>query len=116
MDEVTIYHNPSCSKSRQTLQLLREHGIEPCIIHYLQAPPSVPTLRALLAGMQLPARELLRSGEDEYRTLGLDDPQLDDDDLLDAMQRHPRLINRPIVVTSRGARLCRPPERVLELL
>lgn len=113
---VTIYHNPRCSKSRQTLELLRQHGIEPEIVHYLETPPDAATLQALLRKLGLHARQLLRKGEPEYREAGLDDPSLDDAAIVAAMVRHPRLIERPIVVAGARAALGRPPEQVLEIL
>ncbi|MDM0046092.1 arsenate reductase (glutaredoxin) [Variovorax dokdonensis] len=116
MSDYTIYHNPSCSNSRKALSLLREHGIEPAIVQYLDNPPDADTLRKLLAQMGLPARELLRSKEAMFDTLGLHDPALTDDALIDAMAQHPILMNRPIVVSPKGTRLCRPGETVLELL
>lgn len=113
---VTIYHNPRCSKSRQTLELLRQHGIEPEIVHYLETPPDAATLQALLRKLGLNARQLLRKGEPEYREAGLDDPSLDDAAIVAAMVRHPRLIERPIVIAGARAVLGRPPEQVLEIL
>lgn len=113
---VTIYYNPRCSKSRQTLELLREHGIEPTIIEYLKTPPDAETLRRLLAALGMSPRELMRRKEKEYRELGLDDPSLSDDDLVQAMIEHPRLIERPIVVTDKGVAIGRPPENVLQVL
>lgn len=113
---VTIYHNPRCSKSRQTLELLRQHGIEPEIVHYLETPPDAATLQALLRKLGLHARQLLRKGEPEYREAGLDDPSLDDAAIVAAMVRHPRLIERPIVIAGARAVLGRPPEQVLEIL
>ncbi|MCC6297426.1 MAG: arsenate reductase (glutaredoxin) [Pseudomonadales bacterium] len=113
---VTIYHNPRCSKSRQTLELLRQRGIEPEIVHYLETPPDGTTLQELLGKLGLNARQLLRKGEPEYRAAGLDDPSLDDATIVAAMVRHPRLIERPIVVAGARAALGRPPESVLEIL
>jgi arsenate reductase len=113
---VCIYHNPRCSKSRATLQLLRDQGIEPQVIEYLDQPPDSPTLRDLLGKLGLDARQLLRTGEPEYRELGLADPALSQDYIIQAMLTHPRLIERPIVVGPRGARIGRPPESVLEIL
>ncbi|WP_020209282.1 arsenate reductase (glutaredoxin) [Gilvimarinus chinensis] len=111
-----IYHNPRCSKSRQTLALLQERGIEPEIIRYLETPPKASELQDLLTKLKLTARELLRRGEEEYKTLDLKRPELSEGELIDAMVQHPKLIERPIVV--KGARAClgRPPENVLELL
>ncbi|WP_448136135.1 arsenate reductase (glutaredoxin) [Stenotrophomonas rhizophila] len=113
---VTIWHNPRCSNSRGALQILREHGIEPTVIAYLDTPPDEATLTALVAAMGTGARALLRTKEDAYAALGLADPTLDDTALIAAMHAHPSLINRPIVRTPRGVRLCRPPEMVLEIL
>ncbi|HSR66185.1 MAG TPA: arsenate reductase (glutaredoxin) [Xanthomonadaceae bacterium] len=111
-----LYHAPRCSKSRGALELLRERGIEPEIVPYLEQPPSVEELRALLRLLGLRPRELLRTGEEDYAALGLADPALDDDALLAAMHAHPRLIERPIFVHGGRAVVGRPPERVLELL
>lgn len=113
---VTIYHNPRCGTSRNTLALIREAGIEPELIEYLQSPLSREALRGLLGAMAVPARELLRAKEALCSELGLDDPALDDEALIDAMAAHPILMNRPVVVTPLGARLCRPAELVLEIL
>jgi len=115
-DEVIIYHNPRCSKSRQTLELLRSRGLEPRIIEYLKTPPSPDELDRLLALLGLEPRGLMRTKEPEYRTLGLDDPGLPRQALIEAMHRHPKLIERPIVVANGRAALGRPPERVLEIL
>ncbi len=111
-----LYHNPRCSKSRGALELLRERGIEPDIVAYLDTPPSPAELRALLDKLGLPPRALLRTGEAGYAELGLGDPAVDDDRLLEAMSAHPRLIERPILVVGDRAVIGRPPERVLELL
>lgn len=111
-----IYHNPRCSKSREALALLRERGIEPCIVEYLQTPPDPATLDRLLKWLKMEPRDLMRRKEKEYRALGLDDPSLDREALIQAMVDHPRLIERPIVVRNRKAVLGRPPERVLDLL
>lgn len=113
---VRIYHNPSCGKSRATLAAIRAHGIEPEIIEYLRTPPDRDTLLGLLAGLGISPRALLRSCQPDYMALGLDDPALPDDRLIEAMLAHPVLIERPIVVAPGGIRICRPPERVLELL
>lgn len=113
---ITIYHNPRCSKSRQALELLESHGAVPRVVRYLETPPDAATLKTLLVALGLPARALLRSGEDEYRELGLDDPGLDDDALIAAMAAHPRLIERPLVIRGKRAVIGRPPEKVLELL
>jgi arsenate reductase len=116
MSDVTIFHNPSCGTSRNTLALLRHAGIEPVIIEYLKTPPSKETLRDLIDRMGISVRALLRRKETPYAELALDDPALSDDALLDAMLRHPVLINRPIVQTRLGTLLCRPSEAVLEIL
>ena len=113
---VTIFHNPACGTSRNVLGLIRQAGIEPVVIEYLKTPPSKEALRALVAAMGIPVRELVRQKGTPYAELGLDDPTLSDEQLLDAMLAHPILINRPIVVTTRGVRLCRPSELVLDLL
>ena len=113
---VTIFHNPACGTSRNTLALIRHAGIEPVVIEYLKAPPSKERLRELATSMGISVRELLRQKGTPYAELGLDDPTLSDEQLLDAMLVHPILINRPIVVTDLGAKLCRPSEEVLELL
>jgi arsenate reductase len=116
MSTVTIYHNPRCSKSRQTLALLEENGIEPQVVLYLETPPAANELAALLGKLGIPARELLRKGEDDYKALGLGDENLEESALIDAMVSHPKLIERPIVVKGERAVLGRPPENVLELL
>ena len=112
----TIYHNPACGTSRNTLALIRHVGIEPTVIEYLREPPSRETLAAMIAAAGLGVRDALRRKGTPYDELGLDDPALTDGQLLDAMLAHPVLINRPFVVTDRGTRLCRPSEVVLELL
>lgn len=112
----TIYHNPRCSKSRQTLALLQEHGVDPEIVLYLETPPDAPTLDQLIQKLRISPRELLRKGEDDYKRLGLGDTTLSDEVLVAAMAEHPKLIERPIVVQSKRAVVGRPPERVLELL
>ncbi|MBV8666953.1 MAG: arsenate reductase (glutaredoxin) [Burkholderiaceae bacterium] len=111
--EVTIYHNPKCSASRNTLALIREAGIEPQVIEYLKTPPSRATLKSLIAQAGLSVRAAMRAKEDIYKELGLDNPALSDDALFDAMLAHPILINRPFVVTPRGVRLCRPTVEVV---
>lgn len=116
MDAVTIYHNPSCGTSRNTLAIIRAAGIEPVVIEYLKTPPDRARLLDLLMRMEKPVRALLRVKGTPYAELGLDDPTLTDDALVDAMMAHPILINRPIVVTTRGVRLCRPSEVVLDIL
>jgi arsenate reductase len=116
MSEVTIYHNPQCGTSRNTLALIREAGFEPTIIEYLKDPPSRATLVGLIKCMGGGARPLLRERGTPYAELGLGDASLPEEKLIDAMMAHPILMNRPVVVTARGVRLCRPPEKVLEIL
>ncbi|MGY4290832.1 arsenate reductase [Bradyrhizobium sp. LM2.7] len=113
---VTIYHNPDCGTSRNTLAMIRQSGVEPVVIEYLKTPPSRETLKQLVAAMGITIRELLREKGTPYKELGLDDPKRTDDELLDAMMAHPILINRPIVVTPKGTHLCRPSEAVIDLL
>ncbi len=113
---VTIYHNPACGTSRNTLAMIRASGIEPEVIEYLKTPPSREKLIALIAQMNIKPRELLREKGTPYDELGLSDLTLADDALIDAMLQHPILINRPIVVTAIGAKLCRPSELVLAIL
>lgn len=113
---VTIYHNPRCQKSRETLALLEKRGIEPRVVDYLQHPPTVAELRTLLRQLGLSARELLRHKESEYKQAGLDNPALGDEAILRAMVKHPKLIERPIVVSGKKAALGRPPENVLKIL
>jgi arsenate reductase (glutaredoxin) len=113
---VTIYHNPACGTSRNTLALIRSAGIEPTIIEYLTAPPDRATLRDLIRCMGISVRALLREKGTPFQELKLDNPALNDDDLLDAMLARPILINRPIVVTPLGVKLCRPSEAVIEIL
>ncbi len=113
---VTIYHNPDCGTSRSTLKLLRAYGIEPVVIEYLDTPPSTPELIALLDRMGVPVREVLREKGTPYADLGLGNPVLTDHELHAAIQAHPILLNRPIVVTTKGAKLCRPSDVVLDLL
>lgn len=112
----TIYHNPECGTSRNTLAMLHQAGIEPTVIEYLKTPPSREKLRDLAAAASLPVRSLLREKETPYAELGLDAPTWTDEQLLDLMVEHPVLINRPIVVTPLGTRLCRPSEVLLEIL
>jgi arsenate reductase len=114
--DIVIYHNPACGTSRNTLALIRNAGIEPHVVEYLKSPPSRAQLQSLLDRMGIGARKLLREKETLCQELGLDDPALGADVLLDAMASHPLLINRPIVVSSLGVALCRPSERVLDLL
>jgi arsenate reductase len=116
MPDVTIFHNPACGTSRNTLGLIRHAGIEPTVIEYLKTPPTREKLRELLTDMGLSPRELLRRKGTPYESLHLDDPKWTDEELLDAMLRDPILINRPIVVTPLGTKLCRPSEAVLEIL
>ena len=116
MGEVTIYHNPRCSKSRQTLALLSGRGLSPRIVHYLDAPPSPATLKRLLAMLNMRPRQLLRTQEAPYVELHLDDPALTDEDLIAAMTSHPVLIERPIVEANGHAAIGRPPENVLTIL
>ena len=113
---VTIYHNPSCGTSRNTLAMIRQSGEEPEIIEYLKNPPSRARLKELIKAIGIPVRELLREKGTPYAELGLADPKWSDDELIDFMLAHPILINRPIVVTPKGVRLCRPSELVLDLL
>ncbi len=114
--KTTIYHNPRCSKSRQTLQLLKDNGIEPVVIEYLNTPPDKAQLKAILKQLGLSPRELMRQKEKEYKDNNLDNPSLSDEALIDAMIAHPKLIERPIVLTDKGTALGRPPESVLEVL
>jgi arsenate reductase len=114
--DVIIYHNPDCGTSRNTLAAIRSAGIEPHVVEYLKTPPSRALLTQLISRMGLSVRALLREKGTPFHDLGLGDPALGDDALLDAMMAHPILINRPIVVTPSGVRLCRPSETVLELL
>lgn len=116
MHATTIYHNPACGTSRNVLALIRNAGIEPEIIDYLKTPPGRDKLLALIAQMQIPARALVRAKGTLYEELALDNPALSDNALVDAMVAHPALMNRPIVVTPLGARLCRPSETVLDIL
>ena len=113
---VTIYHNPSCGTSRNTLAMIRQSGEEPQVIEYLKTPPCRARLVELIAGLGISARALLREKGTPYAELGLADPKWSDDELIDFMLAHPILINRPIVVTPKGVKLCRPSELVLELL
>lgn len=113
---VTIFHNPACGTSRNTLAMIRNAGIEPVIIEYLNTPPDRSTLQTMIRDAGLTVREAIREKGTPYDALGLADPSLSDDQLLDAMLAHPVLINRPFVMTDLGTRLCRPSERVLEIL
>lgn len=116
MSDITIYHNPQCGTSRNVLALIRNTGAEPEVIEYLKTPPTRETLLALVAQMAMPVRDVMRRKEALYGELALDNPALGDDALIDAMLAHPILINRPIVVTALGTRLCRPSEAVLDIL
>lgn len=116
MSSITIYHNPACGTSRNVLGLIRNSGETPTIIEYLKTPPDAATLRSLIADMGISARELLRQKGTPYDELGLSDPKWTDDQLIGFMLEHPILINRPIVVTPLGTRLCRPSEAVLDIL
>lgn len=113
---ITIYHNPACGTSRNTLAMIRQSGEEPVVIEYLKDPPSRERLVELLKAMGIPPRELLRQKGTPYDDLGLSDPKWTDDELIDFMLEYPILINRPIVVTPKGVRLCRPSEVVLDIL
>jgi arsenate reductase len=113
---VTIYHNPSCGTSRNTLAMIRQSGVEPAVVEYLKDPPDRARLIELIQAMGIPVRALLREKGTPYAELGLADPKWSDDQLLDFMLDHPILINRPIVVTPKGTKLCRPAEAVLDLL
>lgn len=113
---VTIYHNTACGTSRGVLALLRERGLDPRVVEYLETPPSRDEIRDLARRAGVPLRDLLREKGTPFDELALDDPALSDDQLLDAIEAHPILLNRPIVVTERGAKLCRPSQTVLELL
>ena len=116
MSNITIYHNPACGTSRNTLEMIRNSGTEPTIILYLETPPSREELIKLIADMGITVRALLRKNVEPYEQLGLANDSFSDDQLLDLMLQHPVLINRPIVVTPLGARLCRPSEVVLDIL
>lgn len=116
MSAITIYHNPECGTSRNTLELIRNSGVEPTVIHYLETPPSRDQLVALIAAMGMPVRDLLRKNVPPYEALGLAEDRFSDDELIDAILAHPILINRPIVVTPLGTKLCRPSEVVLDIL
>lgn len=116
MSKVTIYHNPACGTSRNTLELIRNSGVEPMIIHYLETPPSRAELVQLIADMGIEVRALLRKNVEPFEQLGLAEESFSDDQLIDFMLQHPILINRPIVVTSLGTKLCRPSEAVLDIL
>lgn len=116
MSNITIYHNPQCGTSRNTLAMIRQSGEEPRVVLYLETPPSRDTLRGLIQAMGVPVREMMRRKGTPYEALDLDNPQWSDEQLIDHMLATPLLINRPIVVTPLGTRLCRPSELVLEIL
>ncbi|MBD9630692.1 arsenate reductase (glutaredoxin) [Pseudomonas sp. PDM19] len=116
MSQISIFHNPRCSKSRGALELLEERGLQTTIVRYLETPPSAAELKALLGKLGIVARQLLRTGEDEYKELDLANPALGDDQLIAAMASHPKLIERPIVIVGDKAVIGRPPEKVLEIL
>ena len=116
MMKLKIYHNPDCSKSRATLALLEENGVDPEIVYYLETPPDIDELKALLQQLGMGIREILRKSEPEYETLGLDDDSLSDEILFEFLCTHPRLLQRPIVVRGERAVLGRPPENVLALI
>ena len=113
---ITIYHNPRCTKSRQTLELLRQRGIEPTVIEYLKTPPGKTVLKDILKMLGMEPRQLMRKQEKQYKEAGLDDPDLSRDDLIQGMIEHPVVIERPIVVAGDKAALGRPPENVLQIL
>lgn len=116
MSKITIYHNPECGTSRNTLAMIRNSGTEPTIIYYLETPPSREELAGLLADMAISARDQLRKNVEPYEMLGLEEGQFSDEQLIDFMVQYPLLINRPIVVTELGTKLCQPSERVLDIL
>ena len=113
---VSIYHNPRCSKSRQTLALIEDKNIKPTVIEYLKSPPSKSELKNILNMLKINARDLLRTKEAEYKEHGLNNPELNDDQIIDLMIQYPKLIERPIVVSDNKAAIGRPPEKVLEIL
>ncbi|KRW67568.1 arsenate reductase [Pseudomonas sp. TTU2014-096BSC] len=116
MTELTLYHNPRCSKSRSALELLEGRGLTPTIIRYLETPPTATELQDVLNKLGIAPRQLLRTGEDEYKQLNLANPDMSDEQLIEAMAAHPRLIERPILVAGDRATVGRPPEKVLEIL
>lgn len=116
MNEITIYHNPNCGTSRNTLAMIRNSGVEPTIIYYLETPPAKDVLVQLIADMKITARELLRKNVEPYKQLNLENNLYSDEQLIDFMLHYPILINRPIVVTQLGVKLCRPSEVVLDIL
>ena len=116
MTDLTLYHNPRCSKSRGALELLEARGLTPTVVRYLDTPLDASQIRGLLAKLNIGARQLLRSGEDEYKALNLADASLSEAQLIDAMAAHPKLIERPVLVVGDKAVIGRPPEKVLEIL
>ncbi len=116
MTDLTLYHNPRCSKSRGALELLQERGLDPTVVHYLETPLNATQLKTLLGKLGISARQLLRTGEDEYKQLNLADTQLSEAQLIAAIAEHPRLMERPILVAGDKAIIGRPPENVLEIL
>ena len=116
MTDLTLYHNPRCSKSRAALELLEARGLTPNVVRYLETPPSVEQLRDLVSKLGIPTRQLLRSGEEEYQALNLADSSLSEEQLLEAMAAHPKLIERPILIVGARAAIGRPTENLLELL
>ncbi|MEJ5865487.1 arsenate reductase (glutaredoxin) [Pseudomonas farsensis] len=116
MTDLTLYHNPRCSKSRAAFELLEERGLTANVVRYLETPPDAPTLQQLLAKLGIGARQLLRSGEDEYKALNLADPALTEAQLIDAMVQHPKLIERPILVAGNKAAIGRPLDNLVEIL
>lgn len=116
MTDLTLYHNPRCSKSRGALELLEARGLAPTIVRYLDTPPDAVTLKTLLGKLGIAPRQLLRTGEEEYKALDLANPALSDAQLIDAMVQHPKLIERPILIAGDKAVIGRPPEKVLEIL
>lgn len=116
MTDLTLYHNPSCSKSRGALEILEARGLSPKIVRYLDTPPNAAELQALLVKLGLPARQLLRTGEEAYKSLNLADASLSETELIAAMAAQPKLIERPILIAGERAIIGRPPERILELL
>jgi len=113
---LTIYHNPNCTTSRNVLRLLQEAGQAPTVVEYLKTPPTRARMKELLAAMDMKPRDVLRRSGTPYESLGLDDPALTDDQILDALEAHPILMQRPIVASGKGVRLCRPMERVYEIV
>lgn len=116
MSEVHIYHNPRCSKSRETLALLQEQGIEPTITEYLKDAPNADEIKSVLEKLGISARDLMRKGEEEYQNLNLANPELSEEELIQAIANHPKLMERPVVVVGNQARIGRPPHIVLEII